>query len=664
LNSKFGTKLFGWLAGATLTVLVGEILLQPVGDGLARLSYDVPFIWTRQIVPNELVMVYLDSQIEVRLGQSTTAPLPRRFYTELLQRLTIDGARLVIFDILFRDPSPNPATDDEFAKAIQANGRVVLAGDYGTEMSGNAFTQSSIPPLPKLAAAAQGWGDANYPYDPADYGIRNLYPGTNDYPSVGMVAATLLEAPVARKPGLFTTARWLNYYCAPLLLRSVNLDQALPADGLPKGYFHDKIVVVGARPGAGLPGAAREAFRNPWSIVGGADTPGPALQGLTLLNLLHGDWLTRLTSMQESLVVLLWGIIVSGLLLTLRPWVAMGASLLCLVLFTLLAMFIQVHRHLWLAWVVPAGVQTSVALLWSVGFQYLVAARGRRKLRRAFGVYLSPYMADQIADQGFDLNLGGKEVEATVMFTDLQGFTKMSENLAPAEVSRILTTYFNQTTRAILEQDGTIIKYIGDAVMAVWGAPLPEPRHAERAVLAAWGMSQAGQREIAGRRLRTRIGVNTGMVLAGNLGSEFRFDYTLIGDTTNFASRLEGLNKYLGTEILVSEFTRLQAGNGIKFRSLGHFRVAGKSKPAGICEVIGPAKDYQTDPPWLAVFARALDCFTRGEFQEAEQLLHQVIALRGGKDGPSEFYLEQILHARKNVPASKAWDGTIQLDSK
>src|SRR5262249_18520246 len=152
-----------------------------------------------------------------------------------------------------------------------------------------------------------------------------------------------------------------------------------------------------------------------------------------------------------------------------------------------------------------------------------------------------------------DLSLGGKEVEATVMFTDLEGFTKMSESLPPKEVSRVLTSYFNLTTRAILEQDGTIIKYIGDAVMAVWGAPLTDPKHAQRAVLAAWGMHQAGLQEIEGRRLRTRIGINTGLVLAGNLGSTFRFDYTLIGDTTNFASRLEGLNKYLGTDILISE---------------------------------------------------------------------------------------------------------------
>jgi adenylate cyclase len=514
-----------------------------------------------------------------------------------------------------------------------------------------------------LAKAAVGWGLASYHYDP-DYGIRKLYSGIDQFSSAGFLAASILGAPATRASESNGAAKWLNYYCPPTELRSVNLDHALQPDGLVKGYFRDKIVVVGARPGAGLAGAARETFRSPYSLVGWPDAPGPAIQGLTILNLLHGDWLTRLGSRKEAALVLVWGILVSGLLLTLRPWAAIGVAIVCIALIALFATVIHVHHHVWFCWLVPAGVQTPVAAVWSVGFQYIVEVRRRMMLRRAFGVYLSPYMADQIANQGFDLTLGGKEVEATVMFTDLQGFTKMSESLAPAEVSRILTSYFNLTTRAILDQDGTIIKYIGDAVMAVWGAPLPDSKHAERAVLAAWGMHVAGKQEIAGRRLRTRIGVNTGMVLAGNLGSDFRFDYTLIGDTTNFASRLEGLNKYLGTDILVSEFTRQQAGSGVKFRDLGRFRVVGKSKSIGISEVIGRAADFSVDPPWFVPFAGGLESFAQGEFDLAEKLFREVIALRDGKDGPSEFYLQEIQNARQNPPAAGTWDGTVQLDSK
>ena len=305
-----------------------------------------------------------------------------------------------------------------------------------------------------------------------------------------------------------------------------------------------------------------------------------------------------------------------------------------------------------------------MALVWGVGYRFVVADRRRRQLRRAFGAYLSPYMADQIANSEFDLELGGKEVEASIMFTDLEGFTKMSESLPPAEVSKILVAYFNQTTSAILEQDGTIIKYIGDAVMAVWGAPLPEKNHAQRAVIAAWGMSQAGKQEIEGHRLRTRIGVNTGIVLSGNLGSKFRFDYTCIGDTTNFASRLESLNKHLGTDILISEFTAQHLDGTIKLRRLGNFIVAGKKKAVGILEVLGPAKDFPQDAPWLTEFATALKHFQNGELEAAEKVFQQTITQRGGKDGPSEFYLKQIAKVRVARTDREVWDGAVRLDEK
>jgi adenylate cyclase len=324
----------------------------------------------------------------------------------------------------------------------------------------------------------------------------------------------------------------------------------------------------------------------------------------------------------------------------------------------------QARYGTWFNWLVPAAAQTSVALLWSVGFQYGVEARRRRKLRGAFASYLSPYMADQIANSEFDLSLGGKEVEATIMFTDLEGFTNMSETLPPAEVSRILTSYFNQTTRAILEQDGTIIKYMGDAVFAAWGTPMPEPRHAERAVLAAWGMFQSGQKEIAGRTLRTRIGINSGMVLAGNLGSDFRFDFAAIGNTTNTAARLETLNKYFGTNLLIGDSTKAQLSNRIRTRLLGRFLLAGKSQPVIVHEVLGVDLPAKEEFPWVATFHAAMRNYTERKLDEAEQLFEEAIKLRGGSDGPAEFYLKQIAAARLNLPDVASWDGVVVIASK
>lgn len=654
----------GVILGVAFTVMAGLVLLLPVGDGLARLSLDIPFNFTKsnQHVPEELMLVYLDGSVKRNLGQPDDVPLDRHFYTLLLHRLTQDKPKLVLFDILFDNPHPDPAVDEQFADAMRREGRVVLVGGYERAVQANYQMDMPVPPTAVLASVAD-WGSAKCDIDP-DYGIRRLVVGSKDDPSAGWIAASLLGAQATNQLQSQLAGNWINYYCPPGRLRSVNLDQVLATDGLPAGYFRDKIVVVGARPSVGVAGDKREVFRTPYSLIGWADATGAAVQGFNLLNLVRGDWLTRLTPVQERILIVIWGIFLVVLLMTLRPWLAMIVAVGCFASMGLVAIGCQMKFQVWFCWLIPAAIQPSVALVWGVGYRFVVADRRRRQLRRAFSSYLSPYMADRIANSEFDLALGGQEVEASVMFTDLEGFTKMSESLSPADVSKILTAYFNQTTRAILEQDGTIIKYIGDAVMAVWGAPVPEKNHAQQAVLAAWGMSQAGKQEVIGRKLRTRIGVNTGTVLAGNLGSEFRFDYTCIGDTTNFAARLEGLNKHLGTDVLISEFTAQQLDGGIKLRLLGRFIVSGKQKAVGIYEVLGFAKDFPQDPPWLTAFNRAMAHFAERDLDGAEKRLRETIELRGGTDGPAQFYLKYIAKVISMPASGEAWIGAVRLDEK
>jgi adenylate cyclase len=652
---------FAWLAGATLAVVIGEILLLPIGDGLARLSYDVPFPLSSARVPDNLVMVYLDARVKASMGQPSDQPLERRFYAQLLDRLTQHGARLVLFDILFDDPHPDPAVDQQFAAAIRKHGRVVLVGYQVKQFQGNAVTTVVVPPTAILADAAAGWGTGEISHDNADYAVRRLEPGGDEFPSAGWVAASLLGAEITRRPEKRLELRWLNYDCEPDDLKAVNFDHVLVADI--ENYVRDKIVVVGYRPGSGAAGTEREEFSTPYTRFDGSKASGASIHAFTLLNLLRGDWLMRLGFKTEALLVLLWGILISLLLLSFRPWVAVIVSLVTFALFALAAAYVQARYHFWFAWLVPAAVQTSIATLWSVGFQYLVELRRRQRLRRAFAIHLSPYMADRISESDYDLSPGGKEVEATVMFTDLEGFSQMSETLPPTEVSKLLIAYFTETTRAIFDQDGTIIKYIGDSVMAAWGAPLADPRPAERAVMAAIGVRKAGLKEFHGRRLRTRIGINSGKVLAGNLGSEFRSDWTCIGEATNFASRLEGLNKYLGTDILISESIQRELSEEIQLRKLGRFIVAGTSKPVDVYEVVGDAAELQPPPRWLDVFGEALDRFATGHLDDAERLMRQVVELRG-KDGPAEFYLKEISKARLQPVADKLWDGIVSLESK
>ncbi len=303
-----------------------------------------------------------------------------------------------------------------------------------------------------------------------------------------------------------------------------------------------------------------------------------------------------------------------------------------------------------------------LGLAWAVGSQYLLESRRRKELRTAFGFYLSPQMADKIANSDFDLRPGGEVVEATVLFTDLENFTTLSEDLDPSEVSAILIAYFEQTTRCILEKKGTIIKYVGDAVMAAWGAPIDEPAHAIRAAEAACDLRALTEMEVRGKKLRTRIGVNSGKVLAGNLGSSFRFDYTMIGDTTNFASRLESLNKYLGTQILISEAVRERLADNFITRRLGEFRVAGKAHSVIIHELLGRGQAHSGERAWIDAFEAGLDNFRAGKFSDAADLMNRACQLRGGSDGPAEFYLRKI--ATFGGQDLREWSGIIELSEK
>jgi adenylate cyclase len=200
--------------------------------------------------------------------------------------------------------------------------------------------------------------------------------------------------------------------------------------------------------------------------------------------------------------------------------------------------------------------------------------------------------------------------------------------------------------------------------MAAWGAPIVEKDHPIKAALAACQMQEASKIVVLGRALRTRLGICTGEVLAGNLGSPYRFDYTMIGDTTNFASRLEGLNKVVKTSILISDSTQKRLGDRFITRLIGHFALAGKAHGLPIHELICPASDSAIAAnQWVSIFAEAIEAVKTGAFDQAKVLFRKTLWERGGEDGPSEFYLKQIAQLEKEN-ALQEWTGVVKLTQK
>lgn len=712
----------GWIAHAVISLLIAglgwvavhwrEITIPRIGDEvvdwqewgmdpLQRWSYDLPFL-LRQFVPGGLapvrpategiVLIYMDEESMQRLGQTPGGSWDRALHARLVERLTRDGARAVFFDVVFDTPTKE---DDAFAAAMAAHGGVFIGATLTTNQSSpltpeealrfqqvGLSSEAQIKSNAQLRRAARGAGLLIFRPIDTDYGVRRLYPGKqrdeglDDWPAITWQVATHLGAPLPASPEGKYARRWVNYYGPAGHFQSVSYHRVLTAkEGVDPGYFKNKIVFVGGR--SELDSSVhklRDEFNTPyawsWSqkLFGGrGSTPGAEIHATILLNLLERDWLERVPIAVERWLVVVFGLAL-GALRWLRPWRAVAVGLVVMAAVAFGSALLQWHGQLWWNWAVPVGVQVPAALGLAISSRYYLEERQRRKLRQAFGLYLSPELATEIADRDFVLQPGGEKVEATLLFTDLEGFTTLSEKLGDsARLGRVLQDYFTRTTDQILTQQGTVIKFIGDAVFAAWGAPLPQPDHPVRAVRAAWRLSQVARLEVPVENpdgtttlipVRTRVGLHTGEALAGNLGSARRFDYTLIGDAVNFAARLEGANKYTGTSILLSEDTVRRLDGQFLVRRLGAFRVKGRARPTGVYELLG--EDPARREGWLDTFETALRAWEAGDLAAARAGFTAVCAARGGSDGPAEFFLRQLEHA----VVGPEWDGTVTFGDK
>lgn len=302
-------------------------------------------------------------------------------------------------------------------------------------------------------------------------------------------------------------------------------------------------------------------------------------------------------------------------------------------------------------------------------FSDLTELKKRQFLQDTLTRYVSKQVVELILQHPETIVLDGEEREATILFSDIRGFTSLSEKMHPKTVVQMLREYFSLMVGAVFQFHGTVDKYIGDALMAIFGAPTPQPKHAELAVRAALEMKTLLSRFNAERvktgqePLEIGIGIHTGNVVVGNIGSEKRLEYTAIGDAVNLSSRLEGINKEYGTSIIISEFTYHQISAQMIVRELDEVRVKGRRKPVKIYEVLGNTEDLSAPITELLVhFADGLTSYRQQHWDRAmayfQQALHCVPA-----DGPSHLYLERCALYKQQAPQEN-WDGVFEMHSK
>lgn len=569
-NNESGRQLKKWLLPAFILLLMQGIVMLGLLQRPEMSLYDS---WFRlQGVKNpgqQVVVVAMDESSVDKIGPP---PWPRTVHAQLLKKLT--QAKIVAFDLAFSS-AKDSKQDQAFAQAIAKQGKVILVSKFYFAKDKNGDTVQ-IPDLPlqRFEEKALGMGFANTPTD-IDQVVRHttlIDVNSFDLPYPSFATAIALASQGANYKDLSISKGYLKAGRYKVPIDSKN--QAMPTFWGPRNtfktisyadilagkinpdYFKDKIVLVGS-----TTQDEHDSFSTPYTTSnmvksGALETPGVEVHAAVVQSFLSHSWYRKVGSgfnfLFLVLLALLTVLVVSGR----GPWVGLLGTL-GVTLLTLLTVYLLWDAHWWLNLAAPLLI---IFMTYAVvtATDFILAEMQRRKTRELFSRYVSPDVVDQLMANPEQIALGGKKQVLSIMFADIRGFTAFSENKDPADVIQRLNEYLTAMTDSILKHGGTLDKYLGDGLMAFFGAPIYYPDHVERAIIVAKEIQQKvealNRKWVAAGEvpLLVAVGVNTGPAVVGNVGSPERMDYTLIGEDVNLASRVEALTKLFETLILIS----------------------------------------------------------------------------------------------------------------
>lgn len=424
--------------------------------------------------------------------------------------------------------------------------------------------------------------------------------------------------------------------------------------------FKDKIVIVGAT-ATGI----YDLRVTPYSSV----YPGVEIHANVIDNILQQSFLqhSAWTTFLDVCSIIFFGLVV-GLVIP-RVRAANGVIFILLIMGAFMAAntLAFIHYRLWLNMVYPVLTMATIYLMITV-YRYVTEEKEKKKIRGAFQYYLTASVMEEILKDPSKLKLGGDKKDLTVMFSDIRGFTTISEKLTPQELVHLLNEYLTAMTDIVFKYNGLLDKYIGDAIMAVWGDPVDQPDHPLRGCHTALEMMktlstmQEKWRQEGWPHVDIGIGINTGDMVVGNMGSDMRFDYTVMGDNVNLSSRLEGINKEYGTHIVLSEFTYERVKDAMFCRELDSVRVKGKKLPVKIYELICDRKDAAPHEAYARIFEEGLAKYKEGKWDEGIALFRKVLEVQPD-DPPSLLYIDRC-EALKEHPPEGVWDGVFTMTKK
>ena len=649
VSRRLGVGFVVGIVAAALTI--GWSQLPWAGhDGFEAQTFDRRVVASQSPGRPEIVFVEInESTIQILAPRIGRWPWPRAVHAGVISFLSRAGARAVIYDVQFTEADlqgsyqlgertlTGPESDDALVTAVRRAGNVILLADatYEGLRATSAGDQECPKPEPPGTVYAPTTGVADRPcirlpflalrdaaaavghnYHAKDSGgvSRSMHPFVRNQgvavPSLGLAAVLVSNVTPAdavrsepdtlivgdariplrtngqallRLRGPYSAEgrdAYARYSFIDVLASEEQASQQKPTP-IPESAFAGKLVFVGTT-AAGLGDVHATAFDG--------NSPGAFLQATLTDNVLAGEFM-RPASRSSSMLITIGAAILAGVIaLTLPVWwavLAIGVGSLGFVFVATRA----VASGWWMPLVAPLAAVTA-ATVGGLAWQFFVEGRAKREVKRLFSRYVSPEIVKQLTDDPSIARLGGARREMTVLFSDIRGFTSVSETGSPESIVEQLNEYFTEMVDVLFRHKGTLDKFVGDMVMGLFGAPARDEQHADHAVACAIDMSRSLDRlnarwSAAGKpKLDIGIGINTGEMIAGNIGSEAIMSYTVIGDAVNLGSRIESLNKEYGTRILISQATKDRLTRDVGTRKVGEATVKGRREPVVIYEVL------------------------------------------------------------------------------
>ncbi|MCB0284613.1 MAG: adenylate/guanylate cyclase domain-containing protein [Calditrichaeota bacterium] len=663
-----------------------------------------------ELEDSPVVIVKIDDQSDESTPERW--PWPRAYFAQVIKNLNAAGAAVIGVDVIFDQPDvDSTASDQEFAEVLRQYDNVVLAGKILRSQNYSTI----YPPYQKFITDNNNWGLVAVEADLDGFYRRYLVTDTyNDslYPS--FVAEILRKysghqdnfkfennpdnfvVGDLRVPKFTNNSMMINYYGPAFTFPSYSFDYILdsqdfdmgdfdsdlfddPGDpelGIPPGIKYtgqlkDKIVLIGA-----TMFELHDLFPTPFLEVkdslgnqSSVEMPGVELHANALMTILQKNFLTQ-TPFLLNILIILAAVILTFIITRFLPtlWSSIGTIFLVAV-YIAITVFVFVNNNVIMEIVNPVLI-IAFSYVGHTLYHYLQTQQEKKMLRGAFAHYVPEKVVQELMNNPEKLQLGGEERVISVIFSDVAGFTSISEKLTPRELVLLLNEYLTAMTNIVLDHNGIIDKYEGDAIMAEFGMPVAFDDHPQAACRAALQMQTRLEEmrkkwKAEGRpELEARVGINTGEVIVGNMGSESVFDYTVMGDHVNLGSRLEGANKVYGTKIMISEFTYAFVKNDFYTRPLDLIRVKGKNKPIEVFELIAE-RNTQLESKYLemlSAYHKGIEAYRTRNWKEAIDSFEFCLNLYP-EDYPSKLYRKRSIEFKFNDPGEN-WDGVFTMTTK